>query len=184
MNQTTTRRAALIAAGAAAALPALALRAGAQTTVTTAAAPAGTAMPADAMGYAEETLKVGTFLKMTSEIAREKAQGPKVQEFAALEIEEEEAVTAVLTGLGATAPDTLEGDLAAMVQTLRDAEAGAAFDAAYLDAQIMGHEMALPVQEQMAQMEEISVPVATAKLLVPAIQSHLAMLRTIQEMSA
>ena len=58
---------------------------------------------------------------------------------------------------------------------------GDEFDAAYVDGQIMTHEELLAIQKPMADMGEVTLPVATAKIAVASIESHIAMLRGIRQ---
>ena len=168
-NRVATRRTALFAIGAASAAPLVLAR-----------APLAFAQTGDE--YVALTLEGGKFLMDTSKMALEKGSADMVKRFAELEIGEQEAVAAVLTGAtGATPPAELDGAEAETVAKLMELS-GAEFDAAYIDAQVMGHEEGLRIQDEMAAMGEIDVPVATAKLATESINSHLAMLEVIKSM--
>ena len=168
MTIATRRSALFLGLGAAAALPLL-----------------GSVRPAfaqsDPTEYAKLTLEGGLFAKKSSELALERAQDEKVKGFARLEIAEQEAVAAVLKSTGVEPPADVDGEEKVLMEKLMGLE-GAEFDVAYLDGQIKGHEELLRIQEPMASMEEITIPVANAKLAKTAIETHLAMLKGIQAM--
>ena len=166
-----TRRGALALAAGGALAPVLAVR------------------PALAQATPEEymtlMLEAGAFTKGAAEVALEKAQNEMARQFAELEIAEIEAVVAVLTGAGAPPPpDELDGAEAEMMARLRDAEAGPEFDRLFVEAELMGHEEGLAIQQPLSDQSEITVPVATAKLAEESIRSHIAMLQAIQGMLA
>ena len=133
--------------------------------------------------YATRTLENGLFSKKTSELALERASSDMIPTFANLEIAEVEAVTEVLTSTGAQAPDDVDGEHAALMEKLMGLEGDATreFDAAYVDGQIMTHEELLAIQKPMADMSEVTLPVATAKIAVASIESHIAMLQGIRQ---
>ena len=131
--------------------------------------------------YVKLTLEAGLFAMKTSQLALEKAKSDAVKTFAELEIGEQEAVKEVLTSTGVAPPADVDGEEKTMMETLMGLE-GAEFDTAYLDAQVKGHEELLAIQQPMAGMGEITIPVANAKLATAAIKSHLVMLKGIQAM--
>ena len=130
--------------------------------------------------YARRTLENGVFSKKTSELALQRASSDTIPTFANLEIAEVEAVTEVLTSTGVQAPDDVDGEHQALIEKLMGLE-GDEFDAAYVDGQIMTHEELLAIQKPMAGMSEVTLPVATAKIAVASIESHIAMLRGIRQ---
>lgn len=172
--QIHTRRAALLSLAAVAATPVL-VHAGAALAQTAPAQSTG-----EQSDYVMQTLTVGTLSLRMSEVATEKARDPLVQEFAQLEIGEQQAVASVLSATQVE-PPTLTEEQMARVQTLRDMEAGPDFDVAYVDEQIRGHEELLQIQRTLSQETEATVEAVTARLAEPAIQSHLAMLNHIRE---
>ena len=165
MSLITNRRTALLALGAVATIPMVAR------------APLALAQTGDE--YVRLTLEGGKFLLDTSKMALEKTSSDTIREFAQLEIGEQEAVAAVLRSTGVEPPAELDGTEAETVARLMELS-GEEFDAAYLDAQVTGHEEALSIQGEMAAMTEIDVPVATAKLATESIKTHLAMLEMIR----
>lgn len=131
--------------------------------------------------YAARALEGGMFLKMTSQMALEKSETAMIREFAELEVAEQTTVAEILESTGATAPTEMKAAHAEVIESLR-AASGSQFDLAYLEAQTTGHREALAVHQAMAEMSEITVPVATAKLAAGHIKSHLAMLAVIGTM--
>ena len=138
----------------------------------------GASLAATGDEYVMLTLEGGAFLKMTSEMALERATNEELRTFAELEVAEQDAVAAVLASTGMAPPAEVDGSEAEMMDRLSGLE-GAEFDAAYLEAQTTGHQEALSIQEEMAAMEDITIPVATAKLAKASIESHLATLAMI-----
>jgi len=168
------RRAALLSLAAVAATPVV-LHAGAAWAQTAPAESTG-----DQSEYVTQTLAAGTLSLQMSEVAMEKASDPLVQEFAQLEVSEQQAVASVLSATQAE-PPALPEDQAARVQALNDMEAGPDFDAAYVEEQIRGHEELLQIQQTLSQETEATIEAVTARLAEPAIMSHLAMLTHIQQ---
>lgn len=138
---------------------------------------------ASAEDYMVQMSQAGTFTMAAAMIGLEKAENPMLRQFAELEIAEIQAVMEVLMGAGAPPPpEALEGEKGQMLAQLQEAPAGPEFDPLFLQAQIMGHEEGLQIQQLLADETEITVPVATAKLAEESIRSHLVMLQTIQSM--
>ena len=164
----TTRRTALFALSAAAAAPLVLAR-----------APFALAQTGD--DYVKLTLEAGLFTKTAAELALERAAAASVKTFAELEIGEVTAIETVLKSTGVAAPAEVDGEEAETLARLRDLS-GAEFDAAFIDAQLAGHREALKIQQPVSGMDEITVPVATAKLAEESIKSHIAMLETIRSM--
>lgn len=135
----------------------------------------------DQSDYVVQTLTVGTVALQTSEIAAQKAQDPMVQEFAQLEVAEQQAVASVLSATEAgKSPPQLPEEQAAKVQELNEMEAGPEFDAAYIDGQIEGHQQLLEIQQTLSGETAATVEAITAKLCEQAVTSHLAMLTHIK----
>ena len=76
---------------------------------------------------------------VTSQLAVEKATNKNTKEFAGFELTEAIAVTTVLKELGTPVP-TPDAKAKATLEKLRSAEKGAAFDEAYITAQLENHE--------------------------------------------
>ena len=163
-----TRRAALLAIGAASAAP-----------LVLAHAPRALAQTGDE--YVALTMEAGLFTKTAAEIALERGEAAAVKTFAELEIGEVTAIETVLKSTGVPAPTELDGEEVGLIDRLRELS-GAEFDAAFVDAQLAGHREALRIQQPMSGMDEITVPVATAKLAEESIKSHIATLEMIRGM--
>lgn len=140
-------------------------------------------MPAEYQEYMAQTMAAGAFTQGVAQIGLEKAENPMLRQFAQLEIGEITRVVEVLSGAGAPPPpQTVEGEKAAMVTQLQETPAGPEFDRLFVEAQLMGHQEGLAIQQMLSGEPEINVPTATAKLAEQSITSHIAMLQNIQSM--
>jgi putative membrane protein len=156
------------------------------------------------MGQAEvqhlqQTLANGTVALQTSEIALQKAQNPKVKQFAQFERDEQTTIAEVLRSIqepaatassgaagsgartAATAPE-IPADKARMMEQLQQANAGPEFDRLYVLGQLQGHQELLQMQERYLQgnssnREHTNV----AKLTRGHIREHIAVLQEIQK---
>ncbi len=163
------------------------------------AAAGGTYGAAGQMGQGEvqhmqQTLAAGTVALQTSEIALQKAQNPKVKQFAGFEREEQTTIAEILRSMqepaatasggaagAATAPE-IPADKANMMQQLQQAKAGAEFDRMYIQGQIQGHQELLRIQERYLQANSRSREhVNIAKLARGRIQEHITELQDIQK---
>ena len=68
--------------------------------------------------YLAATLMGGTLAKQTSQLALERAQNPRVRQFAGFEIAEQTALAQVLTDTENPPPVPLDADHAAVLRTL------------------------------------------------------------------
>lgn len=135
--------------------------------------------------YTAKTLMGGTLAKQTSQLALERAQHPKVKQFAGFEIAEQTALAQVLTNTDNPPPVPLDADHAAVLQTLQAAQPGPAFDRAYILAQLQVHQALL--QYQQGYLDNTNRSTDTQHIAVLArvsIQQHLVMLQEIQQMLA
>ncbi|EYD76934.1 hypothetical protein Rumeso_01456 [Rubellimicrobium mesophilum DSM 19309] len=123
-------------------------------------------------------LEGGAFLMQSSLLAQQKGQSSNVKAFADLEVAEQQAVARAFGAEGAQVP--LREDHAALLQQLQAAE-GAAFDAAYLDAQIAGHEEARPIHADYAESGQDPMARGASMVGVTGIDSHLVMLRSFRQ---
>ena len=131
--------------------------------------------------YIQQTLATGTVALQTSEIATQKAQNPKVKQFAGFERDEQTTIAEVLRSIqepmatasaGAAAAASggaasaaasggparaaatapeIPADKAKMMEELQQAKAGAEFDRLYIQGQLQGHQELLQVQERYLQ---------------------------------
>ena len=215
------RRLVLSGLAAAATTPAFAqtqqpapIQASPQPTGSQSSAAGGVYASAGPMGQAEvqhlqQTLATGTVALQTSEIALQKAQNPKVKQFAQFERDEQTTIAEVLRSIQepvatatagtagaaasasaaasgsaravATAPD-IPADKAKMMGELQQAKAGAEFDRLYIQGQLQGHQELLQVQERYLQAGGRNREQANiAKLARGHIREHIAMLQEIQK---
>lgn len=140
------------------------------------------AQEAAQMGEMETAvLELGVFSMMTSQLAMEKGESDAVKVFAELETAEQAAVARAFGAEGAEVPLTEAHQQ--MLDQLGALE-GAEFDVMYLDGQIAAHEEARPVFEQYAESGAMEMGRGATMVGVPAIDSHLVMLRSFREQVA
>ncbi len=131
--------------------------------------------------YLAATLMGGTLAKQTSQLALERAQNPRVRQFAGFEIAEQTALAQVLTDTENPPPVPLDANHAAVLQTLQAQQAGPGFDRAYVLSQIQQHQALLLVQQ--GYLDGFNRSADTRHIAVLArvsIQQHLAMPQGIQ----
>ena len=131
------------------------------------------------------TLMGGTLAKQTSQLALERAQNPRVRQFAGFEIAEQTALAQVLTDTENPPPAPLDATHAAALRTLQEQQAGPAFDRAYVLSQLQQHQALLLVQQ--GYLDSFNRSADTQHIAVLArmsIQQHLVMLQEIQSMLA
>ena len=141
-------------------------------------------MPVARMSFAQAApdaemqaiLMGGNFSLLSSRVAVDKATDPAVKAFAMLEVSEQEAVA---RAFGAAPSDQVAPDHAAMLEQRGAMPAGADFDQQYLAAQMQGHEQLRALHAAYA--ENGANPMARGASIVgvPAIDSHMSMLRAI-----
>jgi putative membrane protein len=143
--------------------------------------------------HVQETLAAGTVALQTSNIALQKAQNPKVKQFAEFEREEQTTLAEVLRAMqepnatasagtagAATAPE-IPADKAAVMQQLQAAPAGADFDRMYVRGQVQGHQDLLRIQDRYLQANNRNREhLAVARLARGRIQEHIVELQDLQ----
>ena len=174
------RRTMLTAVAAAAALPAL-------LSSTTSFAQTAAAAPGEAeKKHAGDTKKVGSLSLATSRVAVEKASDPMVKEFAKWEVSEQETIADILKSMemdgkaeGALKPPSdseveamLDAEGKAALEKLR-AASGAAFDKAYVMAQLDGHKKLLSIQEDYLKVGQNREHLSVTKLARGQIKQHI-----------
>ncbi len=123
--------------------------------------------------YRASVLAIGGFSLLSSQLAVKKANNGGLRNFAQLEVEEQIATASALGGRPGQAP-IRERD-AAMLAKLQAVD-GPAFDAMYLQGQVLGHEELLRINRAYAKRGGDPVGQAVAILAVPAIRTHLSIL--------
>ena len=130
--------------------------------------------------YKTKTLMAGTFSKETSQMAMSQATHPKVQEFAQFENAEQTTIAQALTDMNNPPPAPLDAQHAAMLKQLQ-AQSGKAFDMAYVQGQITGHQELLVIQQSYLNAAPTNADYKHIAMLArTVIQMHLAMLTDLQ----
>ena len=149
----------------------------------TAMAPGGAmagdpANPMTAAGYVPMAASSDQFEIQSSQLALQASQNPAVRSYANMMIAHHQATTANLTAAAQSAglpppPPTMMPMHQQMVDQLRAAGSGAAFDAAYKAAQIQGHQQALQLHQGYASGGDVPALRQVAGAAVPIVQQHL-----------
>ena len=146
--------------------------------------PAQTAQRLSPTEHSTMTLMAGSLSRQTSELAQERGQHRGVKLFAGFEVAEQAAIAQVLTNAANPAPVQLDAEHAAVLKNLQGLT-GAAFDGAYVQAQLLGHEKLLAIQQGY-----LDNPARTpdgqhiAVLARATIQEHLVILKELQKLLA
>ena len=145
--------------------------------------PQGAAMidpndPRFAPGFMAQAASGGQFEIQSSQLALQMSQNPAVRNFANMMIADHSrlnqavAAAAMSARLTPPAPVLLPSDQA-MLEQLRGAGAGPAFDLAYKNAQITAHQNALQLMQAFAANGDVPPLRAAASQAIPTIQMHL-----------
>ena len=144
--------------------------------------------------HAEQTSMVGSLSLLQSRKAVANASDAKVKQFAAWEVAEQETVGDILKSMQAAA-DTAQGALKpatddealAMVDAAGKAKldeldglSGAAFDKAYVAANLEGHNKLLAIQEDYLKVGTNREHLSVAKLARGSVKEHIAHLEELQ----
>ncbi len=131
--------------------------------------------------HASRTLQLGSLSLQASDLALQRAQNPRVREFAGFERNEQITIAQVLTDTQAPEPVKLDQANAAILQAL-SAATGPQFDVTYVADQIQLHTQLMQAQQAFIQgqprMETDDVHVAMLTRMV--IQMHQTMLIDLQ----
>lgn len=158
----------------------------------------GVAVAQSAAGTAEathtkDTQATGSLALISSRLAVKNASDSYVREFANLEVAEQETIADVLKTMSTNAQPTgtvkaptddeaaahLDAAGKAAIEKLKSVK-GAAFDRAYVQAQIEGHQKLLGIQESYLANGKNREQVGYAKLARGVIKEHLVLLGKIQ----
>ena len=147
------------------------------------------------MQHMQDTMRLGSLALESSLLALEKARNRDLKLFAQFEVNEQQTIAEVMRSMmdpAATAATASTGTAAAeapteaegrpLIEQLRSAQIGAAFDRAYLQGQIKGHSDLLQVQERYIQSnpqnrEQLNI----AKMALGHIREHISMLEAMQQ---
>jgi putative membrane protein len=114
----------------------------------------------------------------SAQLAQQRAQSAAVRDFAQMMVADHTDTTRQLTaaaqsvGIGPLAPALLPMQ-ARMMDQLRAAGSGAAFERIYLDQQVQAHQMALALHSNYAQNGDTPQLRTVASAAVPIVQAHL-----------
>ena len=122
-------------------------------------------------------LEGGDFATLTSRLARRKSRSAQVRGFANLEINEQAAVAMAFGAKPGAAG--LNARHAAMLREL-EGLSGSAFDAAYIDGQITGHQELLRIHRRYARSGRDPMARGASMVGVPSIETHLSLLKSIR----
>ena len=166
------RRLVLLAAAAtAASMPAFAQ------TSSAADAPSGSTMGEAEKTHDEKTAQIGHASLQMADIAREKARGTKVKEFAQFEHDEQVTVGEVLKSMDPSLePPAPPAEVAQAIDRLKQMKPGEAFDREFVATQIKGHEMLRTIQQDYLKSGKDPETVNTTKLILGMINEHLTLL--------
>lgn len=130
--------------------------------------------------HRRQTLMAGGFALQTSQIALQKAQSPRVKQFAQFEAAEQTTIAEVLTNSQTPTPPRLDAQQQQMMQELEQAS-GSAFDMQYIQGQIQGHRQLLQIQQAFIQSQRDmkSGDIHVAMMARTMIQEHLTLLQEI-----
>jgi putative membrane protein len=152
-------------------------QAGASPTASTGSPPLGQAE----QQWMQQTMAVGSVAMRTSELAVEKARDEDVKQFAQFEVDEQKGIAEVLRSMmgsagSAAMPPQADQKHAAVMQKLEQSR-GKAFDRAYVQAQVDGHQELLQIQEAFIKSSSNNrETMNVAKLAAGRIREHIAIL--------
>jgi len=143
------------------------------------------ANPLIAPGYLSMAGSGDQFEIQSGQLAMQASQNPAVQQLAQKLITDHTNSTQMLMSAAAaahvmTAPPAMLPPQQAMLDQLRAAGTGYAFDQAFQQIQIQAHQEALTLHQNYAASGDVAQLKATAGQIVPVVQQHLSMLQALQ----
>jgi putative membrane protein len=143
------------------------------------------ANPLIAPGYLAQAASSDMFEIQSGQLAQQMSQNASVQSFAGMLITDHTQSTQMLMSAATAAhvytpPPTLLPPQQAMLDQLRGAGSGYAFDQAFQQAQIQAHQQALMLHQNYANSGDVGALRTTAGQIVPVIQKHLQMAQSLQ----
>ena len=138
-----------------------------------------------APGYVAQAASSDQFEIQSGQLALQASQNPSVQQFANMLISDHTQTSQNLLAAATAAhvpppPPGLLPPQQAMLDQLRSAGTGYAFDQAFQQAQIQAHQQALALHQNYAASGDLPPLRAVATSAVPIIQRHLAMAQSLQ----
>lgn len=153
-----------------------------------AVAPADLTNPLMAPGYLATAASSDMFEIQSAQLAQQMSQNPSVRNFANMLITDHTQSTQMLMAAAAAArvpapQPMLLPEHQALLDQLRGAGSGYAFDQAFQQIQIQAHQQALTLHQNYAASGDVPALRATAGQIVPVVQRHLAMAQSLQLMA-
>ena len=150
--------------------------------------PADLSNPLMAPGYLATAASSDQFEIQSAQLALQMSQNPGVRNFANMLITDHTQSTQMLMAAAAAAhipapQPVLLPQHQALLDQLRAAGTGYAFDQAFQQIQIQAHQQGLALHQNYAASGDVPALRATAGQIVPVIQKHLQMLQSLQLMA-
>lgn len=144
--------------------------------------------PLSAPGYMAMASSSDQFEIQSSQLALQSSSNPAVQSFARMMIAHHQATSANLIAAAQSAglqlpPPALLPPEQALLDQVRAAGTGPAFDEAYKNAQIQGHQSALQLHQGYASGGDVAALRQVAASAVPIVQQHLTTAQNLQTMA-
>ena len=149
------------------------------------AAPVDLSNPLMAPGYLATAASSDQFEIQSGQLAQQASQNPAVQSFGGMLVTDHTQSTQMLMAAAQSAritppPPTLLPQHQAMLDQLRAAGSGPAFDMAFQQVQVQAHQQALTLHQNYAASGDVPALRATAGQIVPVVQRHLTMAQSLQ----
>lgn len=153
-----------------------------------AVAPADLTNPLMAPGYLATAASSDMFEIQSAQLAHQMSQNPSVHNFANMLVTDHTQSTQMLMAAAAAArvpapQPVLLPEHQALLDQLRAAGSGYAFDQAFQQIQIQAHQQALALHQNYATSGDVPALRTTAGQIVPVIQKHLQMAQSLQLMA-
>jgi putative membrane protein len=138
-----------------------------------------------APGYLATAASSDQFEIQSGQLAQQASQNPAVQSFGGMLVTDHTQSTQMLMAAAQSAritppPPTLLPQHQAMLDQLRAAGSGPAFDMAFQQIQVQAHQQALVLHQNYATSGDVPALRATAGQIVPVVQRHLTMAQSLQ----
>jgi putative membrane protein len=149
------------------------------------ATPADLSNPLMAPGYLSMAGSSDQFEIQSGQLAQTASQNPAIRNIGQMFITDHTRSTQMLMAAAQSAhvpapPPTLLPQHQALLDQLRSAGTGYAFDQAFQQIQIQAHQQALTLHQNYAASGDVPALRATAAQIVPVVQNHLSALQSLQ----
>ena len=122
-------------------------------------------------------IALGSYCKLTTQVAQERSGATSVQTFAGLKVVEQNAIAEAFGA--ANSPSLMTQEQSDKLEMLRAAD-DASFDMMYVDGQIEAHEQGLAIAQDYSASGGDPMAQGAAMIAVPSIETHPVMLRSIR----